>query len=94
MHKIIHGTDTTTLSFSYEATTSQPTSRILATSVARNPKLHKRLHQAIRKNSTMPQSNFHSSWGPTPEVPLKFQFWSDPQIFCAAAQTYFPDIPL
>ena len=32
MHKIIHGTDSTTLSFSYEATTSQPTSRILATS--------------------------------------------------------------
>ena len=26
--------------------------------------------------------------------PLKFQFRSGPQIFYAAAQTYFPDIPL
>ena len=29
----------------------------------------KRQNQAIRKNSTIPQSNFHSSWGPTPKVP-------------------------
>ena len=34
----------------------------------------KRQNQAIRKNSTIPQSNFYSSWGPTPEVPpLKFR---------------------
>ena len=24
-------------------------------------------NQTIRKNSTIPQSDFHSSWGPTPE---------------------------
>ena len=26
-------------------------------------------NQSIRKNSTIPQSNFYSSWGPTPEFP-------------------------
>ena len=72
MHKIIHGTDSTTLSFSYEATTSQPTSRILTTSVAPNPKPQKRQNQSIHKNSTIPQSNFYSSWGPSPECPLNF----------------------
>ena len=29
----------------------------------------KRKNQAILKNSTIPQSNFYSSWGPSPEVP-------------------------
>ena len=29
----------------------------------------KRQNQSIRKNSTIPQSNFYSSWGVTPEVP-------------------------
>ena len=33
-----------------------------------NPKPQKRQNQAIRKNSTIPQSNFHSSWGLSPEV--------------------------
>ena len=51
MHKIIHGTDTTTLSFSYEATTSQPTSRILATSVAR-----KRIIPTPTRNRTKHQN--------------------------------------
>ena len=27
-------------------------------------------NQAIRKNNTIPQSNFHSSWGHSPEFPL------------------------
>ena len=41
-------------------------------SVARNPnpKPNKRQNQAIRKNNTIPQSNFYSSWGVTPEVPF------------------------
>ena len=52
MHKIIHGTDTTTLSFSYEATTSQPTSRILATSVA-----HKRIAPNPKPQKT-PKSSY------------------------------------
>ena len=29
----------------------------------------KRQNQSNRKNSTIPQSNFYSSWGPSPEVP-------------------------
>ena len=29
-------------------------------------------NQAIRKNSTIQQSNFYSSWDPTPEVPTEF----------------------
>ena len=39
--------------------------------VARNPipKPHKRQNQTIRKNNTIPQLNFHSSWGLAPEVP-------------------------
>ena len=32
----------------------------------------KRQNQAIRKNSTIPQSNFYSSWGPSPEFPTEF----------------------
>ncbi|MBO7221691.1 MAG: hypothetical protein J6V37_01450, partial [Clostridia bacterium] len=37
--------------------------------VARNPipKPHKRQNQSNRKNSTIPQSNFYSSWGLSPE---------------------------
>ena len=37
---------------------------------ARNPipKPHKRQNQTIRKNNTIPQLNFHSSWGLAPEV--------------------------
>ena len=37
-----------------------------------NPKPHKRQNQTIRKNSTIPQSNFYSSWGLSPEVPFLF----------------------
>jgi hypothetical protein len=38
--------------------------------VAHNPipKPQKRQNQAIRKNSTTPQLNFHSSWGLAPDV--------------------------
>ena len=38
--------------------------------VARNPipKPHKRQNQTIRKNNTIPQLNFHSSWGLAPDV--------------------------
>ena len=38
--------------------------------IARNPipKPHKRQNQTIRKNNTIPQLNFHSSWGLAPEV--------------------------
>ena len=34
-----------------------------------NPKPHKRQNQAIRKNNTIPQSNFYFSWGLSPEDP-------------------------
>ena len=37
--------------------------------IAPNPKPHKRQNQTIRKHSTIPQSNFHSSKSLSPEVP-------------------------
>jgi hypothetical protein len=33
-----------------------------------NPKPQKRQNQTIRKNNTIPQLNFHSSWGLAPDV--------------------------
>ena len=33
------------------------------------PKPQKRQNQTIRKNITIPQSNFYSSWGLSPEDP-------------------------
>ena len=34
----------------------------------------KRQNQAIRKNNTIPQPNFHSSWGLSPEVPQAINY--------------------
>ena len=59
--------------------------------VARNPipKPHKRQNQTIRKNNTIPQLNFHSSWGLAPEVLLKITHFQGSNPRCSITVAHF-----
>ena len=53
-----------------------------------NPKPQKRQNQTIRKNSTIPQSNFYSSWGPTPEFQRSNPRCSNPRCSSCSFSIY------